>query len=96
VFTFVSAEERAALAEIEAVLGAPIPRRSEPGFDDDSPTPSARRDRAPRGHRGSPSAAHARGHHSPAAAPIGNGAEKSGAPRRRGRRRPRPAEVSAS
>lgn len=45
VFTFVSPAEELQLAEIEKVLGAQIPRRSAPGFDEDRPTrrPPARR-----------------------------------------------------
>jgi ATP-dependent RNA helicase RhlE len=94
VFTFVSAEERDALAEIETVLGAPIPRRSEPGFEDDRPTPSGRRERSSRSRRPNPSSSRERQHGraSAAAAPADN---SSGPARRRGRRRSRAAEVSA-
>jgi len=92
VFTFVSAEERAALAEIEAVLGEPIPRRSEPGFEDDRPTPCARRERSSQQRRGAPNKPreHQRGAET-AAAP---GEKGSGPSRRRGRRRARPAALS--
>jgi ATP-dependent RNA helicase RhlE len=47
VFTFVSSEERYGLADIEKALGAAIPRRSEPGFNDDGATRNAPRRRPP-------------------------------------------------
>jgi ATP-dependent RNA helicase RhlE len=97
VFTFVSAEERRGLAEIESVLGTQIPRRSEPGFDDDGAARSTpqrnargRRPEVAR-HRSGP-----RNNGGPATAPSGSRGEKTAnGPRRRNRRRSRPAAVSA-
>jgi ATP-dependent RNA helicase RhlE len=95
VFTFVSAEERYGLAEIERALGAEIERRSEPGFHDDGATRSA----PPRRQSPRPGSARPRSRPQPkaAAAPASSGADEKAAsgPRRRSRRRSRPATLSA-
>jgi ATP-dependent RNA helicase RhlE len=86
VFTFVSSQERDGLAEIEEVLGAEIPRRSEPGFHDDGAARGAPHRRA----SGRPETARPR-----VPASSGDGGEKTGSgSRRRNRRRSRPAVVS--
>jgi ATP-dependent RNA helicase RhlE len=97
VLTFVSAEERSQLAEIEGVLGAEIPRQVEPGFEpeDDGRSPSRRggqRRRPPRGGNAGRSRSKPR---SSAAAPSAEGPKSPASPRRRPRRRSRPAVTGA-
>jgi ATP-dependent RNA helicase RhlE len=97
VFTFVSPEERYGLADIEKVMGSAIPRRSEPGFDDDRAPRSAPRPRtSSRADNPRPRPRSRPRHEAAAPPPSADGGEKPGrGPRRRGRRGSRPAVVSA-
>jgi ATP-dependent RNA helicase RhlE len=100
VFTFVSPEERGQLAEIEAVLQHEIPRRSEPGFEDDGSCGAPPRRTSPQrgARRGRSNAAHGQSRPHPVAAgdAAGDGEKPRGNSRRRGRRRSRPTAVNAS
>ncbi len=104
VFTFVSAEERGQLAEIERVLSFEIPRKSEPGFEPEESSRSAspRRPSSRGNGRGRSSAAPSsqskprRAKPAAAAEPSGGDDSKpQGTTRRRSRRRARPAANNA-
>jgi ATP-dependent RNA helicase RhlE len=102
VITFVSPEERRALAEIERVLGSEIPRRNEPGFDEDRATRNApyrqaaeQRDVRNRGRETARQRSRPRNESGAVPASSRDLGEKGRGSRRRDRRRSRPAVVSA-
>ncbi len=99
VLTFVSAEERSQLAEIEAVIKAEIPRKTEPGFEPEATerSSSRRSDSRNRNGRGRSSSGR-RSHSKPKVASGANdgaGDKPKSPSRRRSRRRSRPAAQSA-